>query len=105
MDSLVQRLTDGEHDVIVGGQQPTVEDLKKRIEDIGFVFIKFTQTRGGTDLGVRVDRQATVMGDADFVRGSGIVHIEGTLTLNYEHVRCSADINLETLSGTGHLAQ
>jgi hypothetical protein len=29
--------------------------------------------------------------------------VEGTLTLNYVKVRCVADIELETLNGTGHL--
>ena len=32
-----------------------------------------------------------------------MVHVEGTLTLNYVPVRCVADIDLATLNGTGQL--
>ena len=70
---------------------------------MGYVFIKFTGTRGGTDLGVRVDKSATDVSQAYFDQATGIAHVEGTLTLNYVKVRCVADIQLETLNGTGHL--
>ena len=103
MDELVQRLSQGEHPVTVGGPKPSLEELKKRVGEMGYVFIKFTGTRGGTDLGVRVDKDATDLSKANFEQGSGVVHVEGTLTLNYVRVRCVADINLETLDGTGHL--
>ncbi len=103
MNELVERLANGEHPVTVGGPTPSVEEFKKRIEEIGYVFIKFTDTRGGTDLGVRVDKAATRLQQADFARATGVVHVEGTLTLNYVPVRCVADIDLATLSGTGHL--
>ncbi|SRR6266700_2720498 len=103
MDGLVQRLSEGEHPVTVGGPNPSLENLKKRVEDMGYVFIKFTGTRGGTDLGVRVDKSASDTHQVDFAQGIGTAHIEGTLTLNYVKVRCIADIDLATLNGTGHL--
>jgi hypothetical protein len=103
MDELVQRLSEGDHPVTVGGPKPSLEEFKKRVEDMGYVFIKFTGTRGGTDLGVRVDKSATDLSQAYFDQATGVVHVEGTLTLNYVKVRCVADINLETLNGTGHL--
>jgi hypothetical protein len=103
MNELVKRLSEGEQPITVGGPTPSSEELKKRLEDIGYVFIKFTATRGGTDLGIRVDRQATDVSRANFDQGSGQAHIEGTLTLNYTKVRCIADIDLTTLNGTGHL--
>lgn len=103
MDELVKRLSEGDHPVTVGGPQPSVSELQKRLEEMGYVFVKFTDTRGGTDLGVRVDKSATDLSRAAFDQASGIVHIEGTLTLNYVKVRCIADIDLETLNGTGHL--
>jgi len=103
MDDLVQRLSEGDHPVTVGGPRPSLEEFKKRVEDMGYVFIKFTGTRGGTDLGVRVDKAATDLSQANFDERTGIVHVEGTLTLNYVKVRCVADIDLETLNGTGHL--
>jgi hypothetical protein len=98
MNELVQRLSQGEHPVIVGGPAPSAEEFQKRLKEIGYVFIKFTDTRGGTDLGVRVDKSAT-----DSEPHDGIVHVEGSLTLNYVKVRCIADIDLATLGGTGHL--
>jgi len=103
MNELVQRLSDGEHPVTVGGPQPTLEELNKRITVMRYVFIKFTGTRGGTDLGVRVDPDETDLSQANFEQGTGSVHIEGTLTLNYVKVRCIADIDLATLNGTGNL--
>lgn len=103
MNELVERLATGQHQVAVGGPQPSCEDFKRRLEHIGYVFIKFTETRGGTDLGVKVDRQATHFDKADFVQGHGTVHVEGTLSLNYVPVRCVAEIDLSTLSGLGHL--
>lgn len=103
MNELVQRLADGEHPVTVGGPKPSLEEFQKRVEDMGYVFIKFTATRGGTDLGVRVDKQATDLSRANFAEKTGVAHVEGTLTLNYVKVRCVADIDLSTLNGTGHL--
>ncbi|HET8842851.1 MAG TPA: hypothetical protein VFN35_15410 [Ktedonobacteraceae bacterium] len=104
MDELVQRLTEGTHPVRVGGSQSaSLEDLKKRVADTKYVFIKFTDTRGGTDLGVRVDTEKTNLSQSDFEHGTGIAHIEGSLTLNYVKVRCIADISLATLEGTGYL--
>jgi hypothetical protein len=103
MDDLVQRLSEGDHPVEVGGPNPSLDEFKKRVEDMGYVFIKFTGTRGGTDLGVRVDKEATKLHQADFERQSGTAHVEGTLTLNYVKVRCVADIELANLQGKGHL--
>lgn len=103
MNELVQRLSEGGHPVVVGGSQPSLAELQKRIIDMKYVFIKFTNTRGGTDLGVRVDTQATDISQAHFETATGNAHIEGTLILNYVNVRCVADIDLATLSGYGHL--
>jgi hypothetical protein len=70
---------------------------------MGYVLIKFTQTRGVTELGFPVDREATDLSRADFDEGTGIVHVEGDLVLNGDPVRCIADIDLGTLEGTGRL--
>lgn len=102
MDELVQRLSTGEHPVTVGGPIPSAEHFKQSI-DREYVHIKFTNTRGGTDLGVKLDKGASNLAGADFGAAAGDVHIEGTLTLNYVPVRCIATINLATLNGTGRL--
>ena len=102
MDDLTQRLST-DQPVVVGGPNATLEEFRTRLDDIGTVFIKFTETRGGTDLGIQVDRSATDTAGADFTAGSGSVHVEGTLILNDDPVRCNADIDLATLKGTGRL--
>jgi hypothetical protein len=103
MNELTERLTNGDHPVTVGGPQPSLEELQNRIEEIGWVHVKFTDTRGGTDLGIRLDREATDISGADFAKANGTVHVEGNLTLNNDPVRLVADIDLATLNGTGHL--
>lgn len=103
MNELTQRLSEGDHPVAIGGPESSVADLRDRIQQFGYVSIKFTGTRGGTDLGVRLDLDATDLSTADFDKGSGSVHFEGTLNLNGDPVRCIADIDLATLTGTGHL--
>ena len=103
MDDLVERLSEEGQKVVVGGPNPSVKEFKRRITELGHVFVKFPDSRGGTDLGIRVDTGATKTGGADFTNGTGTVHVEGTLNLNYVEVRCVADIDLATLSGTGHL--
>ncbi|MFI0479423.1 hypothetical protein [Actinomadura sp. 9N215] len=102
MDELTKRLST-EQPVKVGGPNPSLEEFRTRLEDIGTVFIKFTETRGGTDLGIRLDRSATDTSGADFGQGTGSVHVEGTLILNDDPVRCIADIELAGLKGVGRL--
>jgi uncharacterized protein YbdZ (MbtH family) len=101
--SLVEKLCEGDHRVEAGLRpDKTAKALKDRI-DLGYVHIKFTETRGGTELGVRLDREVTDLSRADFESQSGEVHLEGELTLDYVKVRCIADIDLKTLAGKGHL--
>jgi hypothetical protein len=102
MDELTKRLST-DQPVEVGGPQATLAELRKRLDEIGRAFIKFTETRGGTDLGISVDKDACDDSAADFDHGTGTVHIEGTLILNEDPVRCIADIDLATLKGTGRL--
>ena len=68
-----------------------------------YVHIRFTDTKGGTELGFALDPESTDIGQADFDKGSGSVRLVGRLTLDYVKVRCIANIELETLSGRGHL--
>jgi hypothetical protein len=103
MSELVTKLAEGDHPVVVGGSQPTLEELKRRLTEMRYVFIKFTDTRGGTDLGFQVDEEATRHEGADFEQGTGTIHVEGHLKLDYVPVTVVADVDLATLSGTGHL--
>ncbi|MEH2290152.1 MbtH domain protein [Nostoc sp.] len=103
MNELVQRLSEGQHPVEVSLRpEKTAIALKESI-DRGYVHIKFTDTKGGTDLGVRLDPKLSNFNEADFEYLTGKVHLVGNLTLNYVKIQCVADINLETLEGNGHL--
>ena len=104
-DDLVDRLCDGDHPVEVGLRPERTVKLFKEAIDRDYVHIKFTDTRGGTELGVRLDRGLCDFSKADFENGTGSVHIEGGLTLNYVKVRCVADIDVKILEGTGHLVK
>jgi uncharacterized protein YbdZ (MbtH family) len=102
-DSLVKRLSQGRHPIASGlHSERRVQALKEEI-DRGYVHIKFTETKGGTELGVRLDTAACDSSRADFQHQTGTVHLEGSLTLDYVRVRCIADIDLTTLAGQGHL--
>jgi hypothetical protein len=103
--SLVDRLCEGDHPVEVGIRpEKTVKRFKEAI-DRNYVHIKFTATKGGTELGVRLNRDACDFEKADFENGSGTVHIEGGLTLDFVKVRTIADIDLASLEGLGHLVK
>ncbi len=101
MDELVQRLAEGDHPVIASRTE-SAEGLKQSI-DRGYVLVKFTDTLGGTELGIRLDEAITNLNGVDFEQRSGTVHLAGNLILNYVKVRCVTDIDLTTLEGKGHL--
>jgi uncharacterized protein YbdZ (MbtH family) len=102
-ESLVTRLCRGEHPVEVSLRPETSARALKASIDRNYVHIKFTGTRGGTELGVRLDRSASNVAGADFENATGAIHLEGDLTLDYVPVRCIADIRLESLAGSGRL--
>jgi uncharacterized protein YbdZ (MbtH family) len=103
--SLVDRLSQGDHPVQVGLRPERSAKLFKEAIDRNYVHIKFTQTRGGTELGFPLDSHASVFSAADFESGTGIAHVEGNLTLDYVRVKCVADIDLSTLQGKGYLVK
>ena len=100
---LVERLSVGDHPVEVSIRPDRDVSSFKECIDRNYVHIKFTDTRGGTELGVQLDREETNLNLANFEVPSGDVHLVGDLTLNYVQVRCVADIELKTLAGSGHL--
>ena len=101
--SLVDRLSIGDHKIVVSQRpEPTVKALKEAI-DSGYVRVKFTETQGGTELGFKVDKDASDLTEADFEAGTGSVRVVGGLTLDYTKVRCIVNIDLTTLAGEGHL--
>jgi uncharacterized protein YbdZ (MbtH family) len=103
--SLVDRLCEGSHAVEVGLRAETTGKRFREAVDNNYVHIKFTQTRGGTELGFRLDRNTSDLSAADFENGKGTAHLEGNLILDYVKVKCIADIDLNTLQGTGCLVK
>ena len=102
-DDLVNYLSEGDHRVEAGLRPEKTVKLFKEAIDRGYIHVKFTDTRGGTELGFRLDEETSNWREADFENETGGVHLEGELTLNYVKVRCIADINLQTLVGYGHV--
>jgi len=102
MDELVQRLADGEHAVAIERAEGKVEEFKAMI-DRDYVLVKFTETRGGTELGMKLDRDNSNLDGANWDEGKGEVKIQGNLNLNYVDVACVATIDLSNLKGKGHL--
>jgi hypothetical protein len=102
MNDLVQRLSHDQPIVASLRPEPTAEAFKAAI-DRGYVHVLFTETRGGTELGVRIDPARLDLSSADWERRTGTARLAGELVLDYVRVRCHAAIDLATLAGTGRL--
>jgi len=76
-EPLPYRLSRGDHAVVVSIRpERTVEGFRERL-DLGFVHIKFTDTRGGTELGFPVDKNALDLSGVDFEKGRGRLQLSG----------------------------
>ena len=95
MSALVEKLSQGEHPVSLT-RYKDIAGFKQAIER-GFVLVRF-QTRGGTEIGVSLEENASGV-DLE----SKSVNLRGSLTLDYQPVRCIANVDLESLTGYGRL--
>ena len=103
MSELPRKLSKGDHRVIFPSRlDDPVQELKDCI-DRDYVFVKFTETRGGTELGFRLDPEHSDLSAADWENKTGKIRMAGNLTLDYVKVRCVGDIDIATMEGTGHL--
>jgi hypothetical protein len=103
MSELPYKLSKGDHKVIY---RPIRDDARGELKaaiDRKYVHVKFTETRGGTELGFPLDEERSDLSSADWEAGKGSVHLEGELNLDGVPVRCVADIDLTTVEGKGHL--
>jgi hypothetical protein len=103
VDELVERLSAGDHDVEVvlrAGRTPA--ELRACI-DRKYVHVRFTGTRGGTELGLPLELDRCTFDGAQWDAGGGQVHLEGALTLNFVKVRCLVDLDVASMAGTGRL--
>ena len=103
MNDLVKRLSEGSHAVEISLRPERTVKLFREMLDRGHVLVKFTQTQGGTELGVPLDKSRSDLSQANFDAETGKVRLCGELTLDYVHVRVVADIDLPSLQGQGHL--
>jgi uncharacterized protein YbdZ (MbtH family) len=102
-ESTVARLTQGIHPVrVVLGKDNSLDAFRKAVA-AGYVHIEFTDTQGGTSLGVRLDRSACDLRNLDADTPAGSARLAGRLTLDFVNVRCTADIDVTTGIGSGRL--
>jgi hypothetical protein len=99
MDELVGKLSSRRQRVVLDRAKSAAE-LRESI-DRGFVLIRFTETKGETVLGLQLDKTRSKTDAANFSEATGVVHLAGTLVLNYNEVEVTADIDLATLEGEG----
>lgn len=102
MNDVVEFLTQGLHPIEFETRTSNYDDIKNRIQK-GFVYVKFTDTRGGTELGINVDSTKTSNFEDCLSNGQNMLHLEGVCKLNYKPVRCIIDVNVSTRKGEGRL--
>src|SRR5262249_61997882 len=102
VNQLVEFLCKGTHPVVASLREKTREAMKEAIA-LGHVPIKFTDTRGGTQLVVPLDRSRSDLRAIDSKNGSSEFIVVVDLTLDYIHVTCAACIDLATLEDVRHL--
>ena len=100
---LVDLLCQGEHPAELCLRPERSAAVLARAIEAGLVHVKLTGTRGGTELGVPLDRGRCEVQDADLQRGTGPIHLEGELSLDLVRVRCIVDLDLATFAGTARL--
>lgn len=100
MNELVEKLSNGKQPVTANRPDASAQALLERI-DLGYVHILFRET--GTELGIKLDKKNCDFSACNFESGTGKAHFEGGITLNYDKVKCVADIDLQTMEGEGWL--
>lgn len=84
MNDLVRGLCERDQNIEVTIRPQNTLKAFKACIDRGYVHIKFTETRGGTELGVRLDPAECDFIKANFDEPAVIVHIAGELTRLYQ---------------------
>ena len=103
MNDLVRRLSEGEHHVEASLRPERTSHAFKEAIDRGYVHVRFTATRGGTELGFYLNKELSDIAGANFEPPRGTVRLCGDLTLDYDRVRCIAEIDVASLEGHGRL--
>jgi hypothetical protein len=103
MNDLVKRLSEGSHAVEISLRPERTVKLFREMLDRGHVLVKFTETRGGTELGVPMDKTRCDLTQANFDQETGTVKVAGEITLDYVPVRVWAEVELPSMKGQGRL--
>ncbi len=103
MSKLVEKLCRGDHPIELRVRAEQKGPALKECIERGYVHVKFTDTLGGTELGVPLDRTETKLEAMDIASLSGHAVLVGRLTLDGVNVKCTARVDISTLSGIGHL--
>jgi hypothetical protein len=103
MSALVEKLSEGWHPIAVSVRPEHSLKAFRECLDRGYVLIKFTGTKGGTELGISINQEQSDLTAADLNAGTGRLKVSGILKLDYISVRCIADIELPGLQGIGRL--
>jgi len=101
MSDLPQRLAESQPVTFLPRRDDGFSELKAAV-DRKFVHVRFTETRGGTEIGVPLEAGSDLSG-ADWEGRKGTIHIEGELELDGVRARCIADLDIASLQGTGRL--
>lgn len=102
MNELVKFLCTGDHPVELSSRDKTREGVKEFVA-LGQVLVMFTDTRGGTEIGIPVDPDRSDLRALESNNGPSEIRLVGDLTLDYVPVTCVARIDLTTMKGEGHL--
>jgi hypothetical protein len=97
MNDLVKNFLLGTHDCSAE-RAKSLTEFKRSIER-GYVLLRFTDTRGGTELSVRLNQSQSSIEEAHADEGRGTAHLVGALVLDYNELEMSAAIDLSTLRG------
>lgn len=101
--NLVDRLCEGFHAVQINLRPERTLKLFRESLARNHMAIRFTETNGGSEFGINLDKGACNLRNADFDIGLGTAHLEGGLLVDYVPVRCVVDIDLQSLEGSGYL--
>jgi len=102
-ESLANRLSGGEHPVVVAGA--SAHDPSRLNDEIsrGHIRVCFTETAGGTELALRFNPSSVDWSGEESDSAKRRAMLSSELTLDGVRVRCAVDINMADGKGKGSL--
>ena len=104
---LVEKLVAEDHAIEVCARDDAAEKRQALVRAIGYdlVHVKFPHTKGGTEIGLRLQRDLCDDLDrvADPENGPERLRIVGDLTLDWVPIRVTAEFSLKSFAGTARV--